>query len=93
MRPPRPGSRWSARRLRRRAAYATYLASADWYTHRALWYADLEGGTIRRISYPGGNGAPSALVTADKTTGSTPLTVHFVRAEMTSPSGTPTSER
>jgi hypothetical protein len=40
MRPPRPGSRWSGRRLRRRAWYAVYIASEDWYARRALWYAD-----------------------------------------------------
>lgn len=40
MRPARPGSRWSQRRLRRRRAYAAYIESPDWYTRRALWYAD-----------------------------------------------------
>jgi hypothetical protein len=40
MRPPRPGSRWSARRLCRRACYAAYIASEDWYTRRRLWYAE-----------------------------------------------------
>lgn len=40
MRPPRPGSRWSARRLRRRARYVTYIESPDWYARRALWYVD-----------------------------------------------------
>ena len=40
MRPPRIGSRWSTRRLRRRARYVAYIESADWYTRRALWYAD-----------------------------------------------------
>jgi len=40
MRPPRPGSRWSARRLRRRGRYAAYLGSRDWFARRERWYAD-----------------------------------------------------
>jgi len=38
MRPPRPGSRWSARRLHRRRRYAAYIASHDWLTRRQRWY-------------------------------------------------------
>jgi len=38
MRPPRPGSRWSARRLQRRRSYAAYIASHDWLTRRHHWY-------------------------------------------------------
>jgi len=38
MRPPRPGSRWSARRLHRRRSYAAYIASPDWITRRHRWY-------------------------------------------------------
>ncbi len=40
MRPPRPGSRWSARRLHRRRRYAAYITSPDWLTRRRRWYAE-----------------------------------------------------
>lgn len=40
MRPPRPGSHWSARRLQRRGRYAAYIDSAEWFTRRERWYAD-----------------------------------------------------
>jgi hypothetical protein len=38
VRPPRPGSRWSARRLYRRRRYGAYIASPDWITRRHRWY-------------------------------------------------------
>jgi glucose/arabinose dehydrogenase/PKD repeat protein len=42
-----------------------------------LFYADLTGGTIRRIHYISANRPPTAVATADVTSGSPPLTVHF----------------
>jgi glucose/arabinose dehydrogenase len=42
----------------------------------ALYYADLQGGTIRRIAY-GGNQPPVALATASPTFGPAPLAVNF----------------
>jgi 5-methylcytosine-specific restriction endonuclease McrA len=39
MRAPRPGSRWSRRRIARRARYADYIHSAAWWRTRAEWYA------------------------------------------------------
>jgi glucose/arabinose dehydrogenase len=42
-----------------------------------LFYVDFDGGTIRRISYAGGNRTPVAVATATPTTGSAPLTVDF----------------
>ncbi|HET7451235.1 MAG TPA: PQQ-dependent sugar dehydrogenase [Thermoanaerobaculia bacterium] len=38
-----------------------------------LYYADYEGGAIRRVQY----GAPTASAVADRTEGAPPLTVHF----------------
>jgi hypothetical protein len=40
MRAPRRESRWSAGRVQRRAQYAAYLVSADWFRRRERWYAD-----------------------------------------------------
>ena len=39
----------------------------------ALYYVDLEGGTIRRIAYPAGNDTPTARATATPDHGPTPL--------------------
>jgi PKD repeat protein/glucose/arabinose dehydrogenase len=42
-----------------------------------LFYVDLEGGTVRRITYTVGNRAPIAVAAADPTSGPAPLTVTF----------------
>jgi PKD repeat protein len=42
-----------------------------------LFYDDFTGGTIRRITYVGGNSAPTAVATASPTSGTAPLTVQF----------------
>src|SRR5215213_9571577 len=42
-----------------------------------LFYADISGGTIRRIQYSGGNQPPVARATANSTSGPTPLLVSF----------------
>nr|MDP9491685.1 PQQ-dependent sugar dehydrogenase [Actinomycetota bacterium] len=42
-----------------------------------LFYADIGGGSIKRIRYLGSNNAPVAVATADRTSGSVPLTVNF----------------
>jgi glucose/arabinose dehydrogenase len=52
-----------------------------------LFYVDLAGGSIRRISYSSGNGAPRAVVQADRTDGSTPLIVQFDATGSTDPNG------
>ena len=39
MREPRPGIAWSRQRLRRRAAYVTWMTSAAWLAHRRQWHA------------------------------------------------------
>ena len=42
-----------------------------------LYYADLNGGAIRRIQYTANNQSPIAFIQADRTNGPNPLTVHF----------------
>jgi cysteine-rich repeat protein len=42
-----------------------------------LFYADLNGGTIRRITYTSNDQPPLAFVSANRTDGPTPLTVQF----------------
>jgi PKD repeat protein/glucose/arabinose dehydrogenase len=42
-----------------------------------LFYVDLDGGTVRRITYIGGNSPPVAVASANPTSGSVPLTVRF----------------
>ena len=42
-----------------------------------LFYVDLTGGTIRRISYQGANTPPNAVVQANPTSGAAPLSVSF----------------
>ena len=37
MRDPRPGLAWSKRRVRRRAAYAAWMASDEWLARRSAW--------------------------------------------------------
>ncbi|HET9674929.1 MAG TPA: LamG-like jellyroll fold domain-containing protein [Gaiellaceae bacterium] len=54
-----------------------------------LFYVDLDGGTIRRISYPPGNGAPTALATATPQSGAAPLNVQFDGTGSTDPNGDP----
>lgn len=42
-----------------------------------LWYADIEGGTIRRIGFSATNHPPAAVLAAQPTSGNPPLTVTF----------------
>jgi glucose/arabinose dehydrogenase len=42
-----------------------------------LFYVDLTGGTIRRISFQGANTPPTAVIQATPTSGAAPLTVSF----------------
>ncbi|MGN9908885.1 PQQ-dependent sugar dehydrogenase [Phytohabitans sp. LJ34] len=50
-----------------------------------LYYADLGGGTVRRIRYFPGNQPPTAVVNAQPTTGTPPLTVAFDGTASTDP--------
>jgi glucose/arabinose dehydrogenase/chitodextrinase len=54
----------------------------------ALYYADLSGGTIRRIAYAG-NQPPLANATASPTNGPAPLTVNFNGSGSSDPEGGP----
>ena len=51
----------------------------------ALYYADLVGGTVRRIAAD--NNAPTARIVADAATGAAPLTVAFDGTTSTDPEG------
>jgi glucose/arabinose dehydrogenase len=51
-----------------------------------IFYADLNGGTIRRIQYTGSqNNPPSAVISATPVSGSAPLTVSFDGSKSTDP--------
>ena len=54
-----------------------------------LVYADLDGGTIRRITYPPGNGTPTASAAANPQSGVAPLNVQFDGTGSTDPNGDP----
>ena len=53
----------------------------------SLYYPDIVNGAIKRISYPSSNQAPTARVTANPTSGSTPLTVTFDGTTSSDPNG------
>ncbi len=52
-----------------------------------LFYADLEGGAIHRISYTVANQPPVAAISAQPTSGTTPLTVQFDAGASSDPEG------
>ncbi|MEP6661527.1 MAG: PQQ-dependent sugar dehydrogenase [Acidimicrobiales bacterium] len=52
-----------------------------------LFYADLEDGTIHRISYTATNQPPVAAITAQPTSGPTPLSVQFDGSSSSDPDG------
>ena len=52
-----------------------------------IFYVDFDGGTIRRISYPAGNTAPTAVATATPESGVAPLSVSFDGTGSTDPDG------
>jgi glucose/arabinose dehydrogenase len=54
-----------------------------------LFYADFDGGTIRRIQYIGTNRPPTAVATAQPTSGPAPLMVQFDGSGSTDPDGDP----
>jgi glucose/arabinose dehydrogenase len=54
-----------------------------------LYYADLVGGTVRRIAYTAGNQSPTATAKATPTSGPVPLTVIFDATGSTDPEGGP----
>jgi glucose/arabinose dehydrogenase len=54
-----------------------------------LFYADFDGGTIRRIRFTAQNQAPTAIATANPTSGAAPLTVAFDGSGSSDPDGDP----
>jgi PKD repeat protein len=54
-----------------------------------LFYANFEGGQIRRIRYTAANNAPQAVASASPTSGSAPLTVQFTGSGSSDPDGDP----
>ena len=52
-----------------------------------LFYADFDGGTIRRVVYTSGNVAPTAVPRATPTSGAAPLSVAFDGSASTDPEG------
>jgi glucose/arabinose dehydrogenase len=53
-----------------------------------LFYADFDGGTIRRFTFTAGNQPPTAVIQATPTSGAAPLTVQFSGAGSSDPEGT-----
>jgi glucose/arabinose dehydrogenase len=54
-----------------------------------LFYADFDGGTVRRIRYFGANQPPNAVASATPTTGTAPLSVAFDGTGSSDPEGGP----
>jgi glucose/arabinose dehydrogenase len=54
-----------------------------------LFYANFEGGQIRRIQYVAANNPPRAVATANPTSGPAPLTVQFTGSGSSDPDGDP----
>ncbi len=52
-----------------------------------LFYANFDGGQIRRIQYLGANNPPTAVATANPTSGPAPLTVQFNGSGSSDPDG------
>ena len=53
-----------------------------------LFYVDLDGGTIRRVTFTTGNQPPTAVIQAVPTSGAAPLTVQFNGSGSSDPEGT-----
>jgi glucose/arabinose dehydrogenase len=54
-----------------------------------LFYANFDGGQIRRIQYVAANNPPQAVATANPTSGPAPLTVQFTGSGSSDPDGDP----
>lgn len=52
-----------------------------------LFYADMENGTIHRVTYTAANQSPTARITANPTNGPVPLTVNFSGTGSSDPEG------
>ncbi|MFI6761413.1 PQQ-dependent sugar dehydrogenase [Micromonospora sp. NPDC050417] len=85
MRPTTPGGLPSPNNIEafgQAAANPTDLAIGP---GNELYYVDLGGGTVRRIRYFPGNQPPAALINAQPTSGTAPLTVSFDGTGSTDP--------
>ena len=56
-----------------------------------LFYADMDDGTVHRITYTAANQPPTAVITANQTNGPAPLTVSFDGTGSSDPEGKPLS--
>jgi PKD repeat protein len=56
-----------------------------------LFYVDMEGGNVHRITYTANNQPPTAAITANPTNGPVPLTVNFDGTGSSDPEGRPLS--
>ena len=56
-----------------------------------LFYVDMEDGTVHRITYTAANQPPTAVITANPTSGPVPLTVSFDGTSSSDPEGKPLS--
>ena len=56
-----------------------------------LFYVDMEGGTVHRITFTAANQPPTAVITASPTNGPVPLTVSFDGSGSSDPEGRPLS--
>jgi glucose/arabinose dehydrogenase/PKD repeat protein len=54
-----------------------------------LFYVDMDDGTVHRITYTAANQPPTAVITANPTNGSLPLTVSFDGTRSSDPEGKP----
>ena len=52
-----------------------------------VFYVDMEGGAVHRLTYSSGNQAPTARISATPTSGDTPLTVQFDGSGSSDPEG------
>ena len=53
----------------------------------ALYYADFDGNTIRKVAFTSGNQPPTAVIQANPTSGPVPLTVNFSGTSSSDPEG------
>jgi glucose/arabinose dehydrogenase len=77
MRPSTPGGLPSTTNIEAFGQAASSPADLAIGPGNELYYVDLGGGTVRRIRYFPGNQPPTALINAQPTAGSAPLTVTF----------------
>ncbi|MEO3741902.1 PQQ-dependent sugar dehydrogenase [Plantactinospora sp. B5E13] len=85
MRPPVPGGLPNPANLEAFGQAASGPVDLALGPGGELYYADLNGGTVRRIRYFPGNQPPTAVINASPTSGPAPLTVTFDGTSSTDP--------